>query len=148
MFERIYNLKNKKKGFTLVELIVVLVILAILLAILVPSMTGWIKKAKEKQILLNARTVYLACQTVASEEYGKSGFSAAACTANTAAGSATGIAKSVVDLAELKNNNYTFSFSVNDEGQVTKFSYYEGSASDKTVTFDASKDASLVTSWS
>ena len=31
-----------RKGFTLVELIVVLVILSILLAITVPSMTGWI----------------------------------------------------------------------------------------------------------
>ena len=34
-----------KKGFTLVEVIVVLVILAILAAILVPSMVGWIDKA-------------------------------------------------------------------------------------------------------
>ena len=35
-----------KKGFTLVELIVVLVILAILAALLVPALTGYIDKAQ------------------------------------------------------------------------------------------------------
>ena len=33
---------NHKRGFTLVELIVVLVILAVLAALLVPSLTGYI----------------------------------------------------------------------------------------------------------
>ncbi len=41
--------ENKKSGFTLMELIVVLVILAILAAIMIPSMLGWIDKAREKQ---------------------------------------------------------------------------------------------------
>ncbi len=61
-----------KKGMTLVEVIVVLVILAILAAILVPSMVGWINKAKEKTVLAEARAVYLAAQTIASEKYGTS----------------------------------------------------------------------------
>ena len=49
----------------------VLVILAILAAIMVPALTGWIDKAKEKQIVINARTAYLAAQTIASERYAK-----------------------------------------------------------------------------
>lgn len=71
IFARAKKAREDKKGFTLVELIVVLVILAILAAILVPALLGWINKAKEKQIVLNARNAYLACQTVVSEDYAK-----------------------------------------------------------------------------
>lgn len=66
------NLKNnKKKGFTLVELIVVLVILAILAALLIPALTGYIDKAKEKQLIAETRQVVMAVQTIADEEYAK-----------------------------------------------------------------------------
>lgn len=61
--------KNNKKGFTLVELIVVLVILAILAALLIPALTGYIDKAKEKQIIAETRQVVMAAQTLVDEEY-------------------------------------------------------------------------------
>lgn len=50
MLHHFYNNRKTKKGFTLVEVIVVLVILAILAAILIPSMVGWIGKADEKSV--------------------------------------------------------------------------------------------------
>ncbi len=62
------------KGFTLAELIVVLVILAILAAILVPSMISWIDEANRKSIITEARSAYVATQTVASQIYGEKGF--------------------------------------------------------------------------
>lgn len=65
------NLKKDKKGFTLVEMIVVIVIIGILLAILVPGMFKYIDKAKDKQILVNARTAQLNLETAVRELYGK-----------------------------------------------------------------------------
>ena len=67
------NRKNGKKalkGFTLVEIIVVLVILAILAAAMIPALTGYIDKAKEKTAIAEARNVLTAAQTLTSEAYG------------------------------------------------------------------------------
>lgn len=61
--------RNRKAGFTLVELIVVLVILAILAALLVPALTGYMDKAKEKQVIAETRSLLTAIQTEASELY-------------------------------------------------------------------------------
>ena len=65
------NLQNKKHrcGFTLVELIVVLVILAILAALLIPALTGYIDKAKKKQVVAETRMIHSANQTVVAEVY-------------------------------------------------------------------------------
>ncbi|WP_304965421.1 prepilin-type N-terminal cleavage/methylation domain-containing protein [uncultured Oscillibacter sp.] len=63
--------KNGNKGFTLVELIVVLVILAILAALLIPALTGYIDKAKQKQIIAETRQAVMAAQTLVDEAYAK-----------------------------------------------------------------------------
>ena len=47
-----------KKGFTLIELIVVIAIIATLLLILVPTMNGFVDTAKKEKDLANARTIY------------------------------------------------------------------------------------------
>ena len=69
MLKKLKN--NKKKGFTLVELIVVLVILAILAALLIPALTGYIDRAKRKSIVAETRQAVMAAQTLIDEEYSK-----------------------------------------------------------------------------
>lgn len=62
--------KNTKRGFTLVELIVVLVILAILAALLIPALTGYIDKARKSQVVAETRMLTQAVQTEMSTIYG------------------------------------------------------------------------------
>lgn len=61
--------KNSKRGFTLVELIVVLVILAILAALLIPALTGYIDKARKSQVVAETRMLTQAVQTEMSTVY-------------------------------------------------------------------------------
>ena len=106
--------KSTKKGFTLVELIVVLVILAVLAAMLVPALVGYIDKAKKEKEYQSAATVYSAAQAVITEKY-----------ATDKLGTATTISKGdftegtddeALVLAGLDNasvSNYSFAFGTN-----------------------------------
>ncbi|MBR3840971.1 MAG: prepilin-type N-terminal cleavage/methylation domain-containing protein [Erysipelotrichales bacterium] len=52
--------KLNKKGFTLMELIIVIAIIAVLMLILVPTMGGFVGQAKEEANTANAKAVYTA----------------------------------------------------------------------------------------
>ena len=121
MFLQMINRKNSKKGFTLVEVIVVLVILAILAALLIPSMTKWIDKAKDKSILVEARSALLAAQTIASEKYAK-GETTWTDADSTAAQTLSGMAGTISGVTLGANN------------QVTALTYTNG----KSVTYNGS----------
>lgn len=66
------TLKNNKKGFTLIEIIVVLIIMGILLAIAVPAILGYVGQAKDAQYLAEARGGYVAAQTITAKSAAKS----------------------------------------------------------------------------
>ncbi len=130
MKERLNNLrKNRKKGFTLVELIVVLVILAILAALLIPSLTGYIDKAKGRGVIAETRSCVMACQTLADEEYGK----------NSADYDDTDDNKTAVkNLAEAPGTINSFTV---EGGVVTELSYTNG----KTCTYTYNKTTHAAT---
>ena len=65
------NAKNNKKGFTLIELIVVVAILVALMLMLVPKLTGFTNDAKKTANEANARAIYTAI--IASQTAEKTG---------------------------------------------------------------------------
>ena len=70
MFKKFMSKKrNKKRGFTLIELIIVIAIIAILAAIAVPAFGQIRQKANESADLGNARTMFSVVSTaIASDE--------------------------------------------------------------------------------
>lgn len=64
---------NSKKGFTLVEIIVVLVILAIMAGFAIPAYNGFVERARQSEILAAGRVVLIAAQTAGQEKYALKG---------------------------------------------------------------------------
>lgn len=108
--------RSKKGGFTLVELIVVLVILAILAALLIPALTGYIDKAKQKNVVAETRQVVMAAQTLADEDYAKG-------IADAGTG-ATCTNANILKLAELTGKGTISDLTVSG-GKVTKITFTE-----------------------
>ena len=158
MFAKVKN----KKGFTLVELIVVLVILAILAALLVPALTGYIDKAKEKKVIAETRMVVMAVQTVASEAYGQLGAGKDLCSANFADDWLSALGKDGKYMQEIKklaevfdsNPKATFKATATAQGKVLTLSYNNGvytciyNADEQSYTATKNKGTSLpISSW-
>ena len=118
---------KEKKGFTLVELIVVLVILAILAALLIPALTKYIDKAKNKSIVAETRQAVMAAQTLVDEKYAKEEVGAdnigIAGGSKPTGATVTITKKDIAELAEVDEAN---------NGKITKFVYKK---SGKTCTY-------------
>ena len=111
--------KSSKKGFTLVELIVVLVILAVLAAMLVPALTGYIKRARQEKDYQMASSVLTAAQAAATYQYSK-GNPAAGSTLTITGTTDSGNSTTVNDLIGDASGKVTsISFTANDKGIIT-----------------------------
>ena len=108
-----------KKGFTLVELIVVLVILAILAALLVPALTGYIDKANKEKVVSETRMLVMAAQTEASSAYGTLKSDAD----NKTTAIETYMRANGDELLKLAEVKGAFDITVNDSGTVTNVTY-------------------------
>lgn len=142
VFNTVMKKKKNRKGFSLVELIVVLVIMAILSAALIPSLIGYISKTKEQNVQSECQASVTAAQTIASGIYASaevpasykftdgSGNSHTVTAVGSASGSTDG-ASDVAALAEVPAANIT-KITVNAQGLVTGLVYTSGG---KTCTY-------------
>ncbi len=147
MLERLKEMRDNKKGFTLVELIVVLVILAILAALLIPALTGYIDKAKEKQIVAETRQVVMAAQTLTDEQYAGITDGSAVVYNNTTTDPGTRVPKTIyafdiLKLAEVKGTIIDVKFDSTDKGVVSEVKY---NSNGKTCTYTQSNGQYNVT---
>lgn len=67
MFQK-YLTKTRKKGFTLIEMIVVIAIIAVLIALVAPLMTRYIGTAKQTKADAAAKSLYTAAQAYVAEK--------------------------------------------------------------------------------
>ena len=59
---------NKKKGFTLAELLIVVAIIAVLVGVAIPVFTAQLEKSRESVDLANIRSAYASCTTAVMTE--------------------------------------------------------------------------------
>ena len=141
-------MKKNNKGFTLVELIVVLVILAILAAILVPTLLGYIDRARSEKNFSTAQTVRVAAQATIDQAYGDG-------VKTEASGNNTAITTIEQMDGVMANTTTTYGANVKKLAgagdKVTKFSfnYTDGIITDGTVEIDGhTYSLSNTGSWS
>ena len=67
VFREEKGMKGRRKGFTLVELMIVIVIMTILAAAATPIFSGYVKKAKATEHLAECRAIYVAAQSYLEE---------------------------------------------------------------------------------
>ncbi len=135
----IMHSNKNKKGFTLVELVVVVAIIGILASLLIPSMMSYVRKAKEKELIGDTKSIVDI--SAASLGYAYSSLDYGTAMVKSYNGNKCGVITSY-DLYMAQNNNQTgmnvVDFSVAKDivdgitpnGHNFDFSHYSGSKYD------------------
>ena len=131
------ELRKEQKGFTLIEVIVVLVIIAIMAALLIPSLAGYIDKAKSDTMKSDASACVKAAQTIGSEVYlqDKSVVGKVTITSLTKAEELSKIPGAVKELAEVKGTVSKVTFNAAN-GKVTALTYTNNG---KSISYEVDK---------
>ena len=107
------QIKNSKKGFTLVELVVVIAILAILAAIAIPVVTSIINTASRNSAKTDAQSIELAIKEAQADFTAKN--------ADTYSKIKNGTAPSVADVANAKSIKSAFESKTIDNKSYTPY---------------------------
>lgn len=67
--KKLREMKKNKKGFTLIEIIVVVVILAVLMAIAVPAVMKYINEADDAKYMAQARGAFIVAEAESAKAY-------------------------------------------------------------------------------
>lgn len=138
------DLKKNKKGFTLVEIIVVLLIIGILLAITIPSIMGYVSQAKDAQYEAEARSGYVAAQTIVAKEVAK-GINEDSDPKLSTYVDANSIGKELGESDGTEAGTTIevakCAFDTTDKKTITKCAFVPKSNNKKVVIFDADKDS-------
>lgn len=113
---------KEKKGFTLIEMIIVIAIIAILIALVAPNLKKYLDTAKQTKADAGAKTVYTAASTYLVDKYARGE------TVNTSAAwtKATAPSDFISDYFndnEIKDKDFTITF--DDTGNVKTVEYNE-----------------------
>jgi prepilin-type N-terminal cleavage/methylation domain-containing protein len=129
MNKLIHKMRNRK-GFTLIELIVVIAILGILAAILVPSMMTFIGDSREAALKANCRTLVTGAAAYAAKKMSTDSAYAGGDMSKATAADVTALTPYIGTPSAT-----AWTVSINGDGTVTGATYAEGG---KTCTYDGS----------
>ena len=115
--------KNNKKGFTLVELVIVIAVIAILAAVLIPTFGGIISKANKSAAEQEANNLYIAVMTESEAQFDKW------CSENECEGTAA----AEISLGE-EETFATYIKNVKDEGVTVSYDEAKGGSITYTTT--------------
>lgn len=141
------KLKNNKKGFTLIEIIVVVVILAVLMAVAVPAVMSYLDEADDAKYETAGRAVYIAVQTEWAKDYAGDKTVNIANVKNNAAKRVTDDEDTIsnVDITGIKkvNNGTTKDAEANDKSFNQIIAKITINETEKTVTITGNKSVKV-----